>query len=89
MGRPESLIQFVADRPGHDRRYALDCSKIASELGWQRTMKLDEGLKQAIDWYRNNANWVAAVRGGEYRNYYEKYYQSRDRSLRAVLSGEA
>lgn len=86
IGKPESLIQFVADRPGHDRRYALDCSKITSEVGWKPAVKLDEGLKQTIDWYRNNAHWVAAVRRGEYRNYYQKYYENRDSSLRTVLS---
>ncbi len=84
LGKAESLVQYVADRPGHDRRYALDCSKIAAELGWQPLIPLDEGLQQTIDWYRNNADWVAAVRDGEYQAYYEKYYEHRDSSLQAI-----
>jgi len=86
MGKPESLIRFVADRPGHDRRYALNCSKMAVELGWQPVVQLDDGLRQIIDWYRTNANWLAGVRGGEYRSYYEKYYENRDLSLQAVTT---
>jgi len=86
MGKPESLLRYVADRPGHDRRYALDSSKIAAELGWRPLIPLDEGLRQTIDWYRNNAAWVAAVRDGEYRAYYEKYYEHRDSSLKTITS---
>ncbi|HLB86986.1 MAG TPA: dTDP-glucose 4,6-dehydratase [Terriglobales bacterium] len=86
MSKPESLIRFVADRPGHDRRYALNCSKMAAELGWQPAVQLDDGLRQTIDWYRANANWLAAVRGSEYRSYYEKYYENRDLSLQAVTT---
>jgi len=88
MGKPESLVKYVADRPGHDRRYALDCSKIAKELGWQSLIKLNDGLQQTVDWYRTNAEWVAGVRGGEYRTYYEKYYENRDSSLQAITSVE-
>ncbi len=84
MGKPESLIRYVADRPGHDRRYALDCSKIQAELGWRPSIPLDDGLRQTIRWYRENTGWMAAVRGGEYRTYYEKYYENRDSSLRAI-----
>jgi dTDP-glucose 4,6-dehydratase len=89
MGKPESLIKYVTDRPGHDRRYALDCSKIAAELGWQPLIRLDDGLRQTIDWYRANADWLAAVRSGEYHDYYEKYYENRDSSLQAVMSAGA
>lgn len=86
MGKPESLVRYVADRPGHDRRYALNCSKIASELGWHALIPLNEGVRRTVDWYRSNPDWVAGVRGGEYRNYYQKYYENRDGSLQGVLS---
>ncbi len=86
MGKPESLISYVADRPGHDRRYALDCSKIAQELDWRPQIRLDDGLQQTIDWYRANVDWVAGVRGGEYRHYYERFYENRDESLQAITS---
>jgi dTDP-glucose 4,6-dehydratase len=84
MGKPESLLSFVKDRPGHDRRYALNCQKIEKELGWKPRISLEDGLRQTIDWYRCNGAWVASVRGGEYRTYYAKYYENRDCSLRAL-----
>ncbi len=84
LNKPESLINYVADRPGHDRRYALDCSKITQELGWRPLISLDEGLQQTIDWYLANADWVSGVRGGEYRDYYTKYYENRASSLQAL-----
>jgi dTDP-glucose 4,6-dehydratase len=83
MGKPETLLSYVQDRPGHDRRYALKCEKMKRELDWQPAISLDEGLRQTIDWYRKNAGWMAGVRGGEYRTYYEKYYENRDSSLHA------
>ena len=83
-GKPETLLSYVQDRPGHDRRYALDCSKIKSELGWSPQISLKDGLRQTIDWYRTNTDWVAGVRGGEYLSYYEKYYENRDTSLHAL-----
>lgn len=86
MGKPESLIRHVTDRPGHDRRYALDSSKMMKELGWRPTISLDEGLQQTVDWYRNHSDWLAAVRDGAYRSYYEKYYEKRDSSLQALSS---
>jgi dTDP-glucose 4,6-dehydratase len=86
LNKPESLITYVADRPGHDRRYALDCSKIAQEIGWRPLVSLDEGLQRTIDWYLANADWVSAVRGGEYRDYYEKYYDNRVSSLQSLTS---
>ena len=84
MGKPESLLSYVKDRPGHDRRYALNCRKIESELGWRPKILLEEGLQQTIDWYRTNRDWVANVRGGEYRTYYAKYYENRDSALGAL-----
>src|SRR5271155_4304194 len=84
MGKPETLLTYVKDRPGHDRRYALDCKKIAAELAWQPQITLADGLRQTIDWYKTNTAWVAAVRGGEYLSYYDKYYKNRDASLHAI-----
>lgn len=74
LGKPESLLRQVTDRPGHDRRYAVDCTKIETELGWTRTIPFEEGLRQTVRWYRENADWVARARSGEYRDYYERQY---------------
>jgi dTDP-glucose 4,6-dehydratase len=89
MARPETLLSYVHDRPGHDRRYALDCSKIEKELGWRPSIPLEAGLQQTIDWYKSNTEWMAGVRGGEYRSYYEKYYENRDSSLFGIAQSEA
>ena len=77
-GKPESLIRYVTDRPGHDRRYALSSEKLMKETGWQPLMNFETGLARTIEWYRNHAEWVARVRSGEYRAYYEKNYGNRD-----------
>ncbi len=74
LGKPESLIEHVPDRPGHDRRYAIDCRKAISELQWSPTVDFEEGLEQTIAWYVNNQAWVNAVRSGEYRHYYAQQY---------------
>jgi len=71
------LIQYVKDRPGHDRRYALSSVKLTHETGWQPAMNFEAGLAQTIEWYRANAAWVAHVRSGEYRTYYERNYGNR------------
>ncbi len=84
MGKPETLLTYVKDRPGHDRRYALDCKKIETELGWRPAIGLDEGLRQTIAWYEANSEWLSGVRGGEYQSYYEKYYENRNPSLNAI-----
>lgn len=86
VGRNDSLLSFVTDRPGHDRRYALNCSKIANELGWKPEVPLDDGLSDTIDWYKKSEKWLNSVRGGEYRQYYEKYYEKRDSSLQAFAA---
>ena len=84
IGKPKSLLSYVQDRPGHDRRYALRCDKMERELGWKPGISLDEGLSDTVDWYRKNAEWLAGVRDGAYRSYYEKYYENRDSSLQAI-----
>src|SRR4051812_2683226 len=76
-GKPESLIQYVKDRPGHDRRYALSSAKLMAETGWRPTMDFETGLAKTIDWYRSNAQWVERVRSGAYREYYERNYAGR------------
>ena len=78
LERSEDLIEYVKDRPGHDRRYALSTEKIQGELGWTPTVGLEEGLKRTVDWYRAHPDWMARVRGGEYQAYYEKHYTRRD-----------
>jgi dTDP-glucose 4,6-dehydratase len=74
LGKPKSLIRYVPDRPGHDRRYAIDCSKAERELGWHPTFVFEDGLRQTIDWYRGHADWIASIRTGEYLKYYERQY---------------
>ncbi len=73
-----SLIRFVKDRPGHDRRYAIDAGKIARELDWQPTVKFDDGIRQTIDWYLENHPWMEAVLDGSYKEYYQKMYENRE-----------
>jgi len=77
LGKPYSLIRFVEDRPGHDRRYAIDPTKVETEIGWKPRIKWEEGLKQTILWYKNNQDWVERVRSGSYREYYQKLYGAR------------
>ncbi len=74
LGKPRSLIRYVKDRPGHDRRYAIDCSKIKRELGWQPAVSFETGLQETIRWYRDHADWVQNIRTGEYLKYYERQY---------------
>jgi dTDP-glucose 4,6-dehydratase len=83
-GKPQSLVSYVQDRPGHDRRYALDCKKAENELGWRPAISLEDGLRRTIDWYKNDGQWLAGVRSREYLSYYEKYYENRETSLRAI-----
>jgi dTDP-glucose 4,6-dehydratase len=81
LSAPDGLIEFVQDRPGHDRRYALDDSKIRSELDWEPKVDLDTGLQHTVDWYRANADWVREATSGEYQDYYEKFYIKRRATL--------
>jgi dTDP-glucose 4,6-dehydratase len=83
-GKPETLVSYVQDRPGHDRRYALKCNKIETELGWRPAISLETGLRRTIDWYKNHGQWLAGVRSREYLSYYEKYYENRESSLHAI-----
>jgi dTDP-glucose 4,6-dehydratase len=76
-GRDESLIRHVADRPGHDRRYAMNADKIRGELGWRPRRAFEEGLAETVAWYRANAAWTQGVRSGAYREYYERQYAAR------------
>jgi dTDP-glucose 4,6-dehydratase len=77
-GGPESLIQYVTDRPGHDRRYALTSEKLTNETGWEPKVQFEDGLRDTIEWYRSNPGWVERVRSQAYRDYYAMNYQGRD-----------
>jgi dTDP-glucose 4,6-dehydratase len=81
-GMPESLIKPVEDRPGHDRRYALSSAKLMGETGWAPQMDFETGLAATVNWYRQNKDWVNAVRSGEYLTYYASNYENRPRVLR-------
>ena len=77
LGKDESLIEFVTDRLGHDRRYAIDSTKIQTELGWKPEYSFEAGIKETIDWYLDNLDWMNQVKSGEYQAYYEKMYSER------------
>ena len=77
LGKPESLITYVKDRPGHDRRSAIDPTKIHNELGWLPATPFDEGIKKTIRWYLDNEKWWKDILAGDYQNYYEKMYGNR------------
>jgi dTDP-glucose 4,6-dehydratase len=74
LGKPHSLIKFVQDRLGHDRRYAIDPAKAETELGWKPATSWKDGLQKTIEWYRENQEWVERIRNGAYRDYYRKMY---------------
>jgi len=75
LNKPESLIEFVKDRPGHDRRYAIDSKKIRSELGWKPRFSFEDAIEKTIDWYLQNETWWKRIITGEYQNYYRLQYQ--------------
>lgn len=77
LDKPESLIKFVTDRPGHDMRYAIDPAKIETELGWKPKYTFDTGIRQTIEWYLNNKEWWQNILSGEYANYFENQYGKR------------
>ncbi|MBM81765.1 MAG: dTDP-glucose 4,6-dehydratase [Planctomycetaceae bacterium] len=77
LGKPDTLIKYVKDRPGHDMRYAIDASKAKEKLGWTPTYSFREGLQETIDWYLSNSEWIERIKSGEYLSYYETQYGSR------------
>lgn len=80
LSQPKSLIKHVKDRPAHDRRYALDSSKIRDELGWKPALSFEEGIAKTVDWYTVNQKWWQKIKTGEYLEYYQKHYVLRDSS---------
>ncbi|MGZ7109373.1 MAG: dTDP-glucose 4,6-dehydratase, partial [Methanobacterium sp.] len=77
LGKDESLIKYVKDRPGHDRRYAIDSTKIQEELKWKPEYTFENGLSETIKWYLDNRNWWERIKSGEYIEYYQKMYGNR------------
>ncbi len=84
MDKDEEMIEFVKDRPGHDRRYAINFSKINRELGWKPRVTFDEGLKKTVKWYKENQKWWQKIKSGEYQKYYKKQYLSKYRDNETV-----
>ena len=76
-GESEKLITYVKDRPGHDRRYAIDASKLNKELGWYPSVTFEKGLAATIDWYLQNKSWLENVTSGSYKTYYNEMYNNR------------
>ena len=72
LDKPESLITYVTDRPGHDLRYAINSEKVEKELGWNRTYTFEEGIKETINWYVNNQEWIRNIKSGEYKESYKE-----------------
>lgn len=85
LGKPDSLISFVEDRPGHDRRYALDSTKIRQALGWKPEVTFEEGMRKTVEWYQRNALWLERARSEEYRQYYQRHYTHRAETLKHFL----
>jgi dTDP-glucose 4,6-dehydratase len=79
MGKGEDMIAFVKDRPGHDRRYAVDWSKIKNELGWEPLYDFETWLSKTVEWYKKNEKWWRRVKSGEYQEYYKKQYGEENR----------
>ena len=77
LGKPKSLIKYVTDRPGHDRRYAIDAGRIMKELNWAPSVTFEQGIKKTIDWYLDNRTWLESIVSGQYQQYYEQMYKSR------------
>ena len=85
LGKPGSLVRHVEDRPGHDRRYALDCAKLTRLTGWKPAVAFEDGIRQTVEWYRTNEAWWRPIKEGEFRAYYERMYGQR-RVLKEVRS---
>jgi dTDP-glucose 4,6-dehydratase len=85
LGKPESLIHYVQDRPGHDWRYAMDCSKIEKEWGWRTEVDFTDGLRATIDWYRAHPDWITGIKDASYLSYYDRMYTRRGQTLDSLL----
>ena len=81
LSKPESLITYVKDRPGHDRRYAIDCTLLESELGWSPQTEFADGLRHTVEWYLTHPEWIAKVKSGAYQDYYRTMYEEREKTL--------
>jgi dTDP-glucose 4,6-dehydratase len=81
LGKPESLIRYVKDRPGHDRRYAIDCSRIRKEWNWSPEISFSDGLAQTIAWYQTHQDWIQDIQDASYLSYYDRMYTRRDQTL--------
>jgi len=77
LGKPKQLIRHVEDRPGHDRRYAVDSSRLRRRTGWEPQVSFADGLRTTVEWYRRNASWWRPIKEGEFRAYYERMYGQR------------
>jgi len=77
LGKPRTLIRHVEDRPGHGRRYALDCSKVRRLAGWEPGIAFADGIRRSVEWYRANESWWRPIKQGEFRQYYERMYGQR------------
>ncbi len=77
LNKPETLIAYVKDRPGHDRRYAIDASKIGKTLGWYPSVTFEKGISETVDWYLQNESWWRRILSGEYKHYYHTMYEER------------
>ena len=77
LGKPKSLIRHVEDRPGHDRRYAVDSSKLMRLTGWRPAIPFEDGIRRTVDWYREHESWWRPIKQGEFRAYYERMYGQR------------
>jgi dTDP-glucose 4,6-dehydratase len=86
LGKPDSLIEYVADRPGHDFRYALDCSKLRNELGFAPKHNWTDGLRATVEWYKQNGAWVESVKNQSFRQYYSHMYEARDQFVQKAKS---
>ena len=84
LDRPASLIRFVKDRPGHDRRYAISCEKIKREVGWSQAFSFESGLAETIQWYQQNPGWLSEIRSGEYQDYFDRHYTRREATFASV-----
>jgi dTDP-glucose 4,6-dehydratase len=85
VDKPDSLLTYVQDRPGHDRRYALDSAKAKSDLGWAPQVTLEDGLKRTVDWYKASGEWIRSVTARSYRAYYRQQYDRRESTLKTIL----